>query len=82
MSNEEVFSKIQDIFRDLFDDKTLEIRNETNSSHIEDWDSLNNINLLVAIEKEFDIKFTINELQSLNDVGAMIELMMSKLNKK
>tara|TARA_B100000315_G_scaffold231992_1_gene243814 strand:- start:308 stop:556 length:249 start_codon:yes stop_codon:yes gene_type:complete len=82
MSNEEVFSKIQDIFRDVFDDKTLEIRNETNSSHIEDWDSLNNINLLVAIEKEFDIKFTINELQSLNDVGAMIELMMSKLNKK
>jgi acyl carrier protein len=79
MTREEVLNTVQDIFRDIFDDQTLVIENSTNSEDIEDWDSMNHINLVSAIEKEFSIRFALGELQTLNDVGSMIDLMMQKL---
>ena len=78
MTRNEVFSGIQDIFRDIFDADDLVISSTTNSDEIEDWDSLNHINLVSAIEKEFKIKFALGELMSLKDVGAMIDLMMTE----
>ena len=78
MTRNEVFSGIQDIFRDIFDVDDLVINNTTNSDEIEDWDSLNHINLVSAIEKEFKIKFALGELMTLKDVGAMVDLMMTE----
>ena len=57
MSREEIFNGVQDIFRDIFDEDDMIIEDSTNSDDIEDWDSLNHINLVSAIEKEFKIKF-------------------------
>ena len=79
MTREEVLNAVQDIFRDIFDDQTLVIENSTNSEDIDDWDSMNHINLVSAIEKKFSIRFALGELQTLNDVGSMIDLMMQKL---
>ena len=78
MTRDEVFSEVQDIFRDIFDIDDLVISNATNKDEIEDWDSLNNINLVSAIEQEFKIQFAIGELRTLKDVGAMVDLMMTK----
>ena len=78
MTREGVFSAVQDIFRDIFDVEDLVISNTTNSDEIEDWDSLNHINLVSAIEKEFKIKFALGELMMLKDVGDMIDLMMTQ----
>jgi acyl carrier protein len=78
MTREEVFSGVQDIFRDIFDEGDLVINNTTNSDEIEDWDSLNHINLVSAVEKEFKIKFALGELMTLKDVGAMVDLMMTE----
>ena len=78
MKRDEVFSGVQEIFRDVFDDTDLIINNLTNSEDIEDWDSLNHINLVSAIEKEFKIRFALGELMEIKDVGAMIDLMMFK----
>ena len=78
MTRNEVFSAVQDIFRDIFDVEDLVISNTTNSDEIEDWDSLNHINLVSAIEKEFKIKFALGELMMLKDVGAMVDLMMTE----
>ena len=78
MKRDEVFSGVQEIFRDIFDDTDLIINNLTNSETIEDWDSLNHINLVSAIEKEFKIRFALGELMEIKDVGAMIDLMMFK----
>ena len=78
MTRNEVFSGIQDIFRDIFDADDLVISSTTNSDEIEDWDSLNHINLVSAIEKEFKIKFALGELMALKDVGAMVDLMMTE----
>ena len=79
MTREEVFLSVQRIFRDIFDEDDLVIESETNSEHIEDWDSLNHINLVSSIEKEFKIRFALGELMVLKDVGAMIDLMIEKL---
>ena len=79
MTRDEVFSGVQDIFRDIFDVDDLVVSDTTNSDEIEDWDSLNHINLVSAIEKEFKIRFALGELMALKDVGAMIDLMIEKL---
>ena len=79
MNREIIFHNVQDIFRDVFDEDTLNISDKTSSDDIEEWDSLNQINLVSAIEKEFNINFSLTELISLKDVGAMIDLMISKL---
>lgn len=79
MTRDEVFNGVQDIFRDIFDEDDMVIENGTSSDDIEDWDSLNHINLVSAVEKQFKIKFALGELMALKDVGAMVELMLEKL---
>ena len=79
MTREEIFNGVQDIFRDIFDEDDLIISDSTNADEIEDWDSLNHINLVSAIEQEFKIKFVLGELVTLKDVGAMIDLMIDKI---
>lgn len=78
MMRDEIFDSLQNIFRDIFDDEDLIISNSTNSEEVEDWDSLNHINLVSAIEKEFNIKFALGELMLLKDVGAMVDLMINE----
>ena len=78
MTRENIFEKLQEIFRDIFDDDALVISDSTNSSDIEEWDSLNHINLVVAIEKEIGIKFSFEELATFKDVGAMVDLIFQK----
>jgi len=81
MSRENEINRAQDIFRDIFDDCDLVIYDSMTANDIEDWDSLNHINLLVAIQKEFNIKISLDELQQLNNVGAIINLILKKTNQ-
>ncbi len=81
MTREELFDGVQDIFRDIFDEDDMVIEDKTNSDDVEEWDSLNHINLVSAIEKEFKIKFALGELMTLKDVGAMVDLMIEKLKQ-
>ncbi len=77
-----VMEELLEIFRDIFDDETLELRDSTNAEDIEDWDSLAQINLIVAIEKSFKIKFMLGELDNLKNVGEMITLIEKKRSKQ
>tara|TARA_B100001142_G_scaffold304146_1_gene331984 strand:+ start:1182 stop:1427 length:246 start_codon:yes stop_codon:yes gene_type:complete len=76
--SEEILKKINEIFIDVFDDNHLIIKKDTNADDIEDWDSLANINLVVAMEKEFNIKFIITEIEALENVGDMVDLIKKK----
>jgi len=80
MNREQLFDRIQNIFRDIFDDENLIIEDITNAADIDEWDSLNQINLVVAIEQEFKVKFNFQELSQLKNVGEMVDLTMQKLN--
>ncbi|MBR2526176.1 acyl carrier protein [bacterium] len=75
------FEKLQTIFREVFDDESLNIKREYSAADIEDWDSLAQINLIVAIEKEFNLKFNINEISALENIGDMLDLIERKLNE-
>lgn len=77
--DDQILEKVQEIFRDIFDKEALIINRATSAVDIEEWDSLNNINLVVAIEKEFKIKFNLEELISLKNVGDMIDLIAKKI---
>lgn len=79
MDRNEILDRVQDIFKDVFDDENLTIYDTSSSENIGDWDSLNHINLISAIEKEFKIHFALGELELLNNVGEMIDLIMIKL---
>ena len=79
MTHEEVMKIVTGIFRDVFDDDTLVIEDSTNSSDIEDWDSLEHIALIVSMEKEFDLRFDLKEVNKLANVGEMVDLIASKL---
>ena len=58
MEKTEILVKVQDIFRDVLDNEEIVLNNDTSADDIEEWDSLSHIQLIVAIEKHFKIKFT------------------------
>ena len=80
MTREEAYVKLNEVFRDVFDDETIEVNDETTAKDIEDWDSLEHINLVVAVEKCFGIKFNMGEVAKLKNVGEMTDLILSKIN--
>ena len=79
VNREEVFEKVTEIFRDVFDDDDLVIGDSTNADDIEDWDSLEHIQLIVGMEKEFKVKFYIKTVNSLENVGQMVDLILSMI---
>ena len=70
--------KINNIFKYIFDDDYLKITRKTSSKDIEEWDSLAQIKLIAAIEKKFKIRFNIQEISNLKNVGEMIDLIDKK----
>ncbi len=82
MKREEAFEMLNDIFRNNFDDQSIELNNETSSKDIEDWDSLEQINLIVAIQDRFNIRFNINEVNSMKNVGQMVDYILIKMDKQ
>ena len=78
----DLLPEVQEIFRDVLDQPDLVITRESNASTVDDWDSLSHINLITAISKRYKIKFALGELESLKNVGEMLDLMQTKLDKK
>lgn len=79
MSREEVFEKINEVFRDTFDDDNLTVNDATVSSDVEGWNSLAHVGLLVNVEECFGIKFSMGEATSMKNVGEMVDVILRKL---
>ena len=79
MEREEIFEKLNEIFIDVLDLDECELTDATSASDIEEWDSLSHIQLIVAIEKTFKIKFTSLEIMKWANVGEMVNSMEEKL---
>ena len=75
----DVITRLQTIFRVIFDDEALVLTRETTAADIEDWDSLVQINILIACETEFGLKFDVSEVAALKNVGEMLDLVERKL---
>ncbi len=77
--SDEFLTKVQSIFRDVFDDESLVIYDAMQAKDVEGWDSLNHINLIMALESDFAIKFTTREVMGFQNVGEMLTCLRSKL---
>ncbi len=73
MNEQQIFDTVQTIFRENFDDDSLILTRETSPEDIEEWDSLEQINLLTSIEKQFCIKFTLEDVRSLSNIGDILD---------
>lgn len=78
MEKTEILEKVQEIFRDVLDNEDIVLSNDTIADDIDEWDSLSHIQLIVSIEKAFNIKFTSKEILSWNNVGEMIDCIADK----
>ena len=79
MNKQQILEEITDIFKDVLDDDSIVLNFETNSDNVDDWDSLGHIQLIVAIEKKFSIKFTIIEMTTWKHVGDMIDTILKRI---
>jgi len=79
MTREEVYVKLNEVFRDVFDDEDITVSDTTTANDIDDWDSLEHINLIVAIEDCFGMKFNMGEVTTMKNVGAMVDIIMSRI---
>lgn len=78
MDRNDILKQINEIFVDTLDNEEVTINESTTADDVEDWDSLSHIQLVVAIEKNFKIRFTSKEIQSWNNVGEMINCIQEK----
>lgn len=74
MTREKILDKVNEIFRDVFDDEDILVTEETTSEDIEDWDSLTHITLISEIEGEFGFKFAMKDVLGMKDVGEMLDI--------
>ncbi len=78
MKREEILEKINEVFREEFDDESLVIKEETTAADVEGWDSLKHISLIEAIEDEFDIRFTMVEVNGMKNVEEMASIIAER----
>lgn len=76
-----ILKSLEAIFQNYFNNKRIKLDNKTNSKNIKNWDSLAQVGLVLAIEKKFKLKFSLKEIEKLNNIGDMINLIIKK-NKK
>lgn len=76
MSREEVFERLNKVFREVFDDEDIVVGEETTSADIEEWDSFEHINLVVAVEAEFSFKIPMGKVITMKNVGEMADIIL------
>lgn len=82
MDKTEVLSQVRDILADVLDLPDLQVTEHTTAEDVEGWDSFNHINIVVAVESRFGIKFHTAEVEELRNVGDLVELIDKKLKAR
>jgi acyl carrier protein len=78
LNHEQVLTRLTNVFRDTFENESLVIGDATTALDIEEWDSLAHITLILAVEREFKIKFKAAEVGGFANVGGLIQLIMQR----
>lgn len=80
MTREQVFETLNEVFQDVFDDMSIEVDEHTTSDDIDEWDSLEHINLIASVEQEFGVKFNMGQVNTMKNVGEMVDIILSQID--
>ncbi len=78
MQRDEIKSRLTPIFRDVFRDNALVPTDQMTAEDVPAWDSLSHINMIMAVEKAFGVKFSIKDVRAMKNVGGLVELIIKK----
>ncbi len=81
MDRTETLGRLQNLFREFFDDANIDLNEQSSGEDILDWDSLAHVRLILTVEKEFDCRFESEEIADLTNVGDLISAILSKQSK-
>ncbi len=81
MDKEKIKARLNEVFRDVFDDEDIELSEDTTADDIDAWDSLEHITLISAVEKAFKMRFTMKEVSGMKNVGEMIDIVAERAKK-
>jgi len=80
MENKEILRVLIDVFKEVFDDEELVLTRETTANDIEEWDSLNQIKLIVESERAFNIRLRSRDINILENIGEMVDYLSKVIN--
>ncbi len=78
MTEAQVFTSLNELFHEMFADEDIVLSRKTTAKDIDGWDSFNNLNIMVAVETRFGIKLSSMEIEKLENIGALVDLIMAK----
>ena len=79
MNQEEIYRRLTPIFREIFDDESIEATPELTARDVDGWDSLNHIRVILTVEKAFKVKFSTSEVGHLENVGDFVALIRARV---
>ena len=82
MTDTQILDALTDIFRDIFDDDSVVITPASSAKAFDAWDSLSNVNIMVATEMHFGVRFKTSEVEGLGNVGELVSLIQKQLAAK
>lgn len=74
----DTYKKLTKVFQEVFDDDSIELTPETTANDIDDWDSIEHINLIAAVEDAFGMRFQMREVSGMKNVGEMVQIIESR----
>jgi len=75
-TREEVFERLNKVFREILDDDTIELQDDTTADDVDGWDSFEHINLVVGVEEEFNMKIPMGKVVTMKNVGEMVDIIL------
>ena len=76
MTREEVYERLNEVFREILDDETIELQDDTTADDVDGWDSFEHINLIVGVEDEFGFKIPMGKVTTMKNVGEMVDIIL------
>ncbi len=78
MDEPQIYSSLDEVFRELFDDDSIKLTPKTTAEDVDGWDSFNHLNIIVAVEMKFGVRFETAEIEHLANIGDMVRLIVAK----
>ena len=78
MSREQIISRLIELMKDAFDEEDIAYSDGLTADDIEEWDSLSNVRFIISVEREFDVRFTVGEIEGFANVGELVDKIVEK----